>query len=149
MPCVLISTEQLSSDLFVFHFGCCRLLLFVFGIFGVLPKFSDITYAVTYCGRLMLLRLSTSSAIISWIAWFISVINSSVFLFIIVIIIIVVVVVIVVLVVLVALVALVALVVVVVIIIAIAGLPSYLLQRRRKATRLPCPGSGLGCPLRC
>ena len=26
---------------------------------------------------------------------------------------------------------------------------SYLLQRRGKATRLPCPGSGLGCPLRC
>ena len=29
------------------------------------------------------------------------------------------------------------------------GLLSYLLQRRGKATRLPCPGSGLGCPLRC
>ena len=29
------------------------------------------------------------------------------------------------------------------------GLLSYLLQRRRKATRLPCPGSELGCPLRC
>ena len=24
-----------------------------------------------------------------------------------------------------------------------------LLQRRGKATRLPCPGSGLGCPLHC
>ena len=28
-------------------------------------------------------------------------------------------------------------------------LASYLLQRRGKATRLPCPRSGLGCPLRC
>ena len=29
------------------------------------------------------------------------------------------------------------------------GLLNYLLQRRGKATRLPCSGSGLGCPLRC
>ena len=32
---------------------------------------------------------------------------------------------------------------------AIVGLLSYLLQRRGKAMRLPCPGSGLECPLRC
>ena len=52
----------------VFHFSCGCLLLFVFRIFGILPIISDITFAVTYCIMLMLLRLSTSSAITSWIA---------------------------------------------------------------------------------
>ena len=52
----------------VFHFSCGCLLLFVFRIFGILPIISDITFAVTYFIMLMLLRLSTSSAITSWIA---------------------------------------------------------------------------------
>lgn len=69
-----------SSNL-VFHICCCHLLPFVLGIFGILPIFLDITYAFTYFSRLMFLRLGTSSAITSWIAWFACSINSSTFLF--------------------------------------------------------------------
>ena len=69
------------SSILVFHIRCCHLLPFVLGIFGILPIFLDITYAFTYFSRLMFLRLGTSSAITSWIAWFACSINSSTFLF--------------------------------------------------------------------
>ena len=74
---------QLSShaSLSLFHFGSCRLLLFIFRNFGVLPIFSDSTCTVTYCRRLMLLRLGTSSVITSQTAWFACLIDSSTFLF--------------------------------------------------------------------
>ena len=52
-------------SILVFHFGCSCVLLLLFGVFAVLPNFSDITYAVTYCSRLMLLRSGVSSAISS------------------------------------------------------------------------------------
>ena len=68
-------------SILVFHFGCSWVLLLLFGGFGVLPYFSDITYAVTYCSKLMLLRSGVSFAISSWIAWFACLINSSAFLF--------------------------------------------------------------------
>ena len=69
------------SSILVFHIRCCHLLPFVLGIFVILPIFLDITYAFTYFSRLMFLRLGTSSAITSWIAWFACSINSSTFLF--------------------------------------------------------------------
>ena len=76
--CIDSSALMLLS---LFHFGSCRLLLFIFGNFGVLPIFSDSTCTVTYCRRLMLLRLGTSSVITSQTAWFACLIDSSTFLF--------------------------------------------------------------------
>ena len=52
-------------SILVFHYGCSWVLLLHFGVFGVLPNFSAITYAITYCSRCMLLRSGVSSAISS------------------------------------------------------------------------------------
>ena len=76
--CIDSSALMLLS---LFLFGSCRLLLFIFGIFGVLPIFSDSTCTFTYYRRLMLLRLGTSSVITSQTAWFACLIDSSTFLF--------------------------------------------------------------------
>ena len=63
--------RQISSHAFnlilysCLPFGSCRLLLFLVGILGVLPIFSDITYALTFCSRLMSSGLGASSGITS------------------------------------------------------------------------------------